>query len=238
MKKLYTLTLALASVMALSAKDFTVYHDGAAVSNGDKIVVAEPHNTTLPFGTKYEFNADLQFQGQSDGNVTVEGKQVGDIKDTSGVMSFSLCPYTCTYLENGVISNTFGYESANGKLDLQLHFGASSFLNIEQPVVYAELDMTVKYAGDSNVLTFKLIITNDAASVGSIVSDGNNVSFYNNSLIVNIAKSSTLEVYSATGARVKAVAGVKNTTVDLSHLPTGIYIYRVANKSGKIIVRH
>jgi hypothetical protein len=191
-------------------------------------------------GTKYEFNADLVFVGESEGDVSVTGKLVGDIKDNSGLMSFSLCPTTCTYLVDGVISNTFAYTPDKGSLDLQLHFGAPSFVkDVEQPIVYAELDMTIQYDdADETALKFKLIISNDPdASVSSIASDNNGIRFANNALTLNLAKASSLEVFGATGARVKYVANVQNGTVDLSSLPTGIYFYRVSGKSGRFVIR-
>jgi hypothetical protein len=241
MKKFYALALALMSFMAMSAQEFVVNHAGQAIKNGETIIVSEPHNTTIgAIGTKYEFNSDLTFVGESEGNVVVTGKLVGDIKDDSGLMIFTLCPSTCTYLENGVITNTFAYTPDKGSFDLQLHFGATSFVkNVEQPIVYAELDMTIQYDdADETALKFKLIISNDPdASVSSIATDNNGIRFANNALTLSLAKASSLEVFGATGARVKYVANVQNGTVDLSSLPTGIYFYRVAGKSGRIVIR-
>jgi hypothetical protein len=229
------------SFMAMSAQEFVVSHAGQAVKNGETIIVSEPHNTTLAaLGTKYEFDSDLTFEGESEGDVTVTGRLVGSIKDDSDLMIFTLCPSTCTFLEDGVITNTFAYSPDNGGLDIKLHFGATGFVkDVEQPIVYAELDITIQYDdADETALNFKLIISNDPnASVSSVAKDSSVVRFANNNLYVNLDSATNVEVFSATGARVKVVKGVKNAAINMSNLQTGIYFYRAGKKTGKFIVK-
>jgi hypothetical protein len=99
--------------------------------------------------------------------------------------------------------------------------------------------MTIYYSEyPETTVKFKLVFCNDPnASVSSVAKDSSVVRFANNNLYVNLDSATNVEVFSATGARVKVVKGVKNAAINMSNLQTGIYFYRAGKKTGKFIVK-
>jgi hypothetical protein len=240
MKKFYFLLLTiLGTVATMSAQELNVYYGDKLVKNGDVITVSEPHTTTIPgLGTKYEFSSGIFVEGEAEADMTIHGDVTKFQSDYDG-MALSLCPKTCTYLDGTTIENTFEYDPSNGKVDIQLHLANANFANIEEPIVDVELDMTISYSEyPETTVKFKLIFCNDPnASVSSVAKDSSVVRFANNNLYVNLDSATNVEVFSATGARVKVVKGVKNAVINMSNLQTGIYFYRAGKKTGKFIVK-
>jgi hypothetical protein len=239
MKKFYFLLLTiLGTVATMSAQELNVYYGDKLVKNGDVITVSEPHTTTIPgLGTKYEFSSGIFVEGEAEADMTIRG-DVTKFESSYDGMALSLCPKTCTYQNGNVIENTFEFDPSNGKLDIQLHLG-NQFANIEEPIVDVELDVTILYTEyPETTVKFKLVFCNDPnASVSSVAKDSSVVRFANNNLYVNLDSATNVEVFSATGARVKVVKGVKNAAINMSNLQTGIYFYRAGKKTGKFIVK-
>jgi hypothetical protein len=222
----------------MSAQELNVYYGDKLVKNGDVITVSEPHTTTIPgLGTKYEFSSGIFVEGEAEADMTIRG-DVTKFESSYDGMALSLCPKTCTYQNGNVIENTFEFDPSNGKLDIQLHLG-NQFANIEEPIVDVELDVTILYTEyPETTVKFKLVFCNDPnASVSSVAKDSSVVRFANNNLYVNLDSATNVEVFSATGARVKVVKGVKNAAINMSNLQTGIYFYRAGKKTGKFIVK-
>lgn len=73
------------------------------------------------------------------------------------------------------------------------------------------------------------------SSISTIVADGTaiNVEFANNQLHVYGAENMPVQVFNISGALVNATEG--ETTIDLSHLASGVYIVKVNNYTTKII---
>jgi hypothetical protein len=241
MKKIYFLLLTILGAMStVSAQEINVYFGGKLVKDGDVLTVSEPHNTVLPMGTKYEFSSGITIEAEAEDNMTIVGTVTKFVSDYDG-MALSLCPKTCTYLEDGVLQNTFPFDPSNGALDIQLHLGTSSFVTgVAQPIVDVELDMSIAYTDykEESEVKFKLIFCNDpSAAVASISKDNSLVKFANNNLTVNLDKAETVEIFSTTGARVKVVKAVKSATINLASLQKGLYFYRVGKKTGKFIVK-
>jgi hypothetical protein len=188
-------------------------------------------------GTKYEFSSGIFVEGEAEADMTIRG-DVTKFESSYDGMALSLCPKTCTYQNGNVIENTFEFDPSNGKLDIQLHLG-NQFANIEEPIVDVELDVTILYTEyPETTVKFKLVFCNDPnASVSSVAKDSSVVRFANNNLYVNLDSATNVEVFSATGARVKVVKGVKNAAINMSNLQTGIYFYRAGKKTGKFIVK-
>jgi hypothetical protein len=241
MKKIYFLLLTILGAMStVSAQEINVYFGDKLVKNGDVLTVSEPHNTVMPMGTKYEFSSGITIEAEAEDNMTIVGTVTKFVSDYDG-MSLSLCPEQCTFLENGVLQNTFLYDPSNGALDIKLHLATSSFVTgVAQPIVDVELDMSIAYTDykEESEVKFKLIFCNDpSAAVASISKDNSLVKFANNNLTVNLDKAETVEIFSTTGARVKVVKAVKSATINLASLQKGLYFYRVGKKTGKFIVK-
>jgi hypothetical protein len=241
MKKFYFLLLTiLGTVATMSAQELNVYYGDKLVKNGDVITVSEPHTTPIPgIGSKYEFSSGLYVEGDAEADLTIHG-EVTKFESSYDGMALSLCPANkCSYLDGTSIETTFLYDPSNGKEDAQLHLANANFANIEEPVVDVELDMTIYYSEyPETTVKFKLVFCNDPnASVSSVAKDSSVVRFANNNLYVNLDSATNVEVFSATGARVKVVKGVKNAAINMSNLQTGIYFYRAGKKTGKFIVK-
>lgn len=111
--------------------------------------------------------------------------------------------------------------------------------DIDIPVI--ELTVTAWYTYDEeNVITLKVKMGGFNTPVEKLTVNGNNVNVVGKTLNYSLDGASNITLFSLSGKTLmnKAVSG--NGSINLSNLPSGVYLYRVEglkNKSGKFIIK-
>jgi hypothetical protein len=237
MKKFYFLLLTMLSVMTVSAQDFAVKYNGSALANGATVNVTSEDIVTSEIiagvMNVYSMTPYFYVTGGEDGTFTVDY----EITETNGNGTFQFCYYLqegtgqCVNTNHTVVDGYFN-DDTNSGFDMQYSYKGASM----QPI---KATVKVKVTNnDSASVSFTIVYDSEAtASVSSVAKDSSVVRFANNNLYVNLDSATNVEVFSATGARVKVVKGVKNAAINMSNLQTGIYFYRAGKKTGKFIVK-
>lgn len=242
MKKIFTLATAAATALAMSAADFTIYHNGEAVENGASYTQGYTVVITEEDGETYRDciqESHLSINGVAGTEVTIEvvlceGSETG----------LQFCwPNGCK-LVNSTEEPTVSEGKLEGEVeDLQIHgLPAYDVAEGTDPSFAGDLIFTVK-AYETNdpeeFVTFTMTLTTEETSgVKSVAANTQYVkAIKGNVLAYNVDAPSTLSVYAITG-RLAAKYQIANAgTLNVGNLSKGVYVYTTGNLSGKFVVR-
>lgn len=232
MKILSTLLLTLACALGASAQTFTLTAYGQPVTPDQVIKVGYEEQVK---GVRYVQDPELMLTPEATGDFTVE---IWDAPDNSSIQ----CCFSgqCQTLSGGELV-THGTAAAGSATNLRIE----RILTTSKPQESASVKCSVMvYPKGRPMLatTFTLSfepITKEEAGIDDIVGATDAVSFdaAARTLAYSLSAPSTLCLYSATGACVVRRPLHGTGTLSLPRIPAGIYVYRVANLRGKIIVR-
>jgi hypothetical protein len=86
--------------------------------------------------------------------------------------------------------------------------------------------------------TINLVMSNaEGAGVNNVINNATAVSFANNILSYSVDSASSIQVYDLTGKLVRNVKVSGNGELNLNGLNAGLYIYRMGEKTAKILVK-
>jgi hypothetical protein len=241
MKKFYSLILGLAcAISASAATPQLLKSDGTVIANGGTATVTELEAALkLPTGTKYQFNSGLYVKGETKGNMTIYCV-IGETSASAGTnMGAQLCVGGgCNVPDGSILSKDFEYSTANEAVDLALHYVDSKFQTTE-PTVSISMTVSAYYTATPNEkTTINLVMSNaEGAGVNNVINNANAVSFANNILSYSVDSASSIQVYDLTGKLVRNVKVSGNGELNLNGLNAGLYIYRMGEKTAKILVK-
>ena len=225
MKKLFTLFAA--ALLGASAANalVTVTANGNPVKNGETITFYAD-NFTVEQGVVHTAAAELNFSTNMT-QLTISYTSA----HTSGTQptNISICDNSGVCLsENNPM--TFQKKSADFEAHIQ-------FLPYpELPASSGSMTITVAENRHSTV-KFNIAYDTTQSGVENVATKDNAFTFSGNVLGYTVNAPAMLRVYSIAGnlAYSESIEGAGSA--DLGHLTPGIYIYNVANKSGKIVIR-
>jgi hypothetical protein len=223
MKKLYTLALSLASVVAMQAQTITIYDkNNEKVADNATVTITTPDPNETEEDTAgsywYTFNADLSMQGTENGSITIYGELVEHTIEgiSASNVSYQVCPnLSCANFTDGKVENIVeNYNASTGKMGLDIHI-ANNRVSTDKLVLYSKANYTVYYTNkkETTATHFTLVFDYNYknAAIGDVAVDTDNA---------------PVEYYNLSGVRVNA-----------DNLATGLYVRRQGNKSSKIFVR-
>ena len=224
MKKLFTLFAA--ALLGASAANalVTVTANGRPVANGETYSLYSD-DFVQQQGVVFEANLQLKFTtNMNQLTFSYSGTSSGT---TPNIMAICEETGTCFTADTPY---TFNEKS----LEYEAHINFLPYP--ELPASNGEMTVTVRDNINSTV-TFKIAYDTTQAGVENVATKDNTFTFNGNVLGYSVNTPSTLRVYSIAGnlAYSENIEGVGSA--DLGLLTPGIYIYNVANKSGKIVIR-
>lgn len=232
MKKLLLSTLLIGGALSLNAQNLYIVYNGEPVANNSTIVfdgleILEEKDGNTLLWTEYLLDPHLTIVSDVDAVVTVHAESNESIQLCAG----SDCIQGTNITKDAV--NLVKNVPLDLKLDVDLIVYPGEQVNM--PDEY-KVKITAWYNNNPNdVYTVNLNMLANAG-VESVFTN-NSVSFNNNSLNYDLTSDSQLSVYSLSGKNVYN-ANVSGTgSVNLGHLAKGVYLYRVAGKAAKIIIR-
>lgn len=230
MKKLYTLFAA--ALLGASAANalVTVTADGNPVKNGETITLYADNFVCTPTPmdglNMYKGAVDLKFST----NIT---QLTVSYFSTPGSGTI---PEPISLCENG--GNCLTENSPRTYSSKSIDFEGDFNFNMLPELPAATGKMTITVADNMHsTVTFDIAYDTTQSGVENVVTKDNTFTFSGNVLGYTVNAPAMLRVYSIAGnlAYSEAIEGAG--TADLGHLTPGIYIYNVANKSGKIVIR-
>lgn len=227
MKKLYTLFAA--ALLGASAANalVTVTADGNPVKNGETITF---------YADNFEVSQGVVFTAATELNFSTNMKELtvtysSSVGNGDKPTALSLCE---TITGNVCLSENvpMTFQKSNAYFDAHISFLPYQTL----PAATGKMTITVADNMHSTV-TFDIAYDTTQSGVENVVTKDNAFTFSGNVLGYTVNAPAMLRVYSIAGnlAYSEAIEGAG--TADLGHLTPGIYIYNVANKSGKIVIR-
>lgn len=122
---------------------------------------------------------------------------------------------------------------SNAKLDLQFEYRNRNYEGVTPPTVTT---VFTAQDGDGPSISFTLIMGPEDASVETVAIN-NTVKPVANGIAYNLSTPSTLALYNLAGVKVIESTLSGNGVISTANLSTGIYIYSLDGKKGKIIVK-
>lgn len=224
MKKLFTLFAA--ALLGASAANalVTVTADGNPVKNGETVTL---------YSDNFEVSQGVVFTAATQLNFSTNVKELTISYSTSfnGVK-----PNSMAVCDNGgaCLTEDKAFTLQKSSAEYEAHV---SFLPYQElPASNGMITITVSDNMHSTV-KFNVAWDTTQAGVDNVATKDNAFTFNGNVLGYTVNTPAMLHVYSIAGnlAYSEAIEGVGSA--DLGHLTPGIYIYNVANKSGKIVIR-
>ncbi len=228
MNKTITSIIALLLGSAASHAVVTVTADGVNVADGSTITI-DKNDFELKMGAPL-------FRWEGGTEITVEGQFPITVNLISDGTDIQFCPLgqQCYVLrESGDIFTGSGSITEQSNV-VPVHV---SFMGKEElPVFHQYLDIEML---DKGFNSFKVRIQFDTehAGVENVTPDNYSISFSDNTLHFSVGTVSELNVWTVTGNRVINAMVDAVGSYDLAALPKGIYVYRLAGHTGKILVK-
>lgn len=219
------------AILAGNAKELSFVYQGNALENGASITytgfTADTYGDTSGY---IEYKVDPEIFIVSDESASV------NIQVNSNV-SVNFCAGGDCITGTSPLKQNVAL-TADKAQNLQLDYVDEVYdgTDVEIPVI--EMTITAWYTNDSaNKISMTVKMGGFNTPVESIAANSDSVNVAGKSLHYDLSSASALEVFSLSGKNVmnKALSGAG--TVDLGTLPSGVYVYRLAGKAGKFVIR-
>lgn len=218
MKKLVLSLAAVALAATMSAQTFTVTVAGEAVENGSTVTNGNFVADLLQFNM-YQINPEVFVTSDKDCHAYI---QIEAVEGDAQICAFG----NCVPVANGKTVVKEGDMTAGVAINTEIESATST----TKEGAYTKAVITVwNDENENSEIKFTLIMDGDASGVNQILTS-KAVNFANNAINYDLTNGS-VEVYTLGGSLVKSVNVNGNGSVDLSTLPSALYIYRV--KDGK-----
>lgn len=223
MKKILTSLLMMAATLVASAQNFTVTAFGnQPVANGDNVKCGWTQN--LGFANIYNPELMVHLQKNATITVTANGAPVDGV-------NAQFCGITgqCVQLTGTPVTRSGKY-SAGDAVKLEV--------DVMMKKVIRPLPVEVTVTDGLDVIKFTVtFVADEQTSIAEVGNGGNWLKVNGRTLAYGVEGSSQLTLYTIAGqtALSRSVSG--NGSISLSGVPAGVYIYRLADKTGKIVVK-
>lgn len=226
MKKIFTsAALAIFCAFASSAA-ITVTVDGKPLENEATVKFTADDFKSTPMGPVFRFIAEKDFVINADA-APIQFTLISD----NGT-GFGFCPDVCYAPELRGDTYTCSGELTKKENTVSIHKEYVMQPSLPKSQCYMAVQLT---QGD-DYFAFVIEVDTEAAGVGN-VDAASQVSFANNVVSYSLSAPSELAVYSITGSKVLSHTVSGTGSVDLSHLSRGVYIYTLAGKTSRVLVK-
>lgn len=226
MKKIFTsAALAIFCAFASSAA-ITVTVDGKPIENEATVKFTADDFKSSPMGPVFRFIAEKEFV------ISADAAPIQFTLLSDNGTGFGFCPDVCyapelrgdTYTNSGELTKKENTVSIHKEYVMQPSLPKS------------QCYMSVQLSQGDDFFAFVIEVDTEAAGVGN-VDAASQVSFANNAVSYSLAAPSELAVYSITGSKVLSRTVSGTGSVELSHLSKGVYIYTLAGKTSRVLVK-
>lgn len=223
MKKTLTSLLMMAAAFVASAQNFTVTAFGnQPVKDGDNVKCGWTQN--LGFANIYNPELMVHLQKDATLKVTADGAPVDGV-------NAQFCGITgqCVQLTGSPVTRSGKY-SAGDVVKLEV--------DVMMKKVIRPLPVEVTVTDGSETIKFTVtFVADEQASISEVANGANWLKVSGRTLSYGVEGSAQLTLYTIAGqtALSRPVSG--NGSIALSGVPAGVYIYRLADKTGKIVVK-
>lgn len=223
MRKTIFTILALCGAMAAQAA-VSVSYNGAPVADGSTVELGREVLKSMEDIPGYEVAEKMQITGDLPMTITA----------TSDSQTFTYCTQQCfSLISDG--NGKFTHTSQVKDLPCDLMIDATFPMVQEIPDVNTSIEFKLVSGAES--LTFTVHLDTSNSAVKEIANHAKTVSFKGNRLYLNSDHAAAYTIYGVSGKAVKSGRVSAHGSVDLGALPKGIYLYRVDNRTGKVIVK-
>ena len=199
------------------------------MENGASIVYngfsAESYGIT---GGYIEYKVDPEIHIVSDENVNVSVRVISNVD-----MYFCAFDGLCLAPGKDLLKSNFLLEE-NKPANLLLDWMEETYDGSDIDIPLIKMTITAwDYDNPDNTITLNVQMGGFNTPVEKVVSQGNNITLSGKNLNYNFSSSAVVNIYSLSGKTVlnKKISGAGS--INLSNLPSGVYLYRVEGKNGK-----
>lgn len=150
---------------------------------------------------------------------------------TSGQKIQMCCGSNCV-TETTVIKNV--ELKANTALSLQFEY---LDMNLSDQANMPKNITTIITVEDINAQSYTIVLNADGSGIAAVVDGDRNVAYANGELVYNVSKPCNLTLCDTNGRIVLDAAVNGNGSMSLANIAKGIYIYRLGQNAGKILVK-
>lgn len=220
MKLFFTSLLMLSVALGASARNFTLSSVKGPVEDGATIVCGYTEDDG-----EYIWDPELVLNTNKDGNYTVTASA-----DVPGLVQFCGITGGCDHLTDTPMSRS-GNFSAGRNVPLQLDIDVYDM--IPQPV---KLDVTVTDGSETVSFSVNFVLS-ETGSINSVKTPSGDLHFSGRNLSYALDSSEMFTLYNISGRSIfsRVLAGSGN--IHLGSIPSGVYVYRCGNKTGKVIIK-
>jgi hypothetical protein len=254
MKKFFTLCAALMSTAAIFAQEATTFsfvHDGEVVTNGStlNITSADYNATTYGEMTFYapEYKSHLYAKNNTNSEVTLVATIEAIVNDENGAYVGICAGGDCFTLTATMQSTSKTTTLAPGAtIDLEIEAKGTATMSLSDVLAFenshnSSTRVSLQVAGSTTDITTITLNMGKKYETGlAHVASANKVALHGRTLNYNFgsAAARTLRVYNVSGAAVmsQTLSGAQGT-VSFGNLPAGIYIYKVGDACGKVVLK-
>jgi hypothetical protein len=255
MKKFFTLCAALLSTAATFAQESTTFsfvHDGQVVTNGSTLNITSADYNAIPAGdiTFYspQYNPHLYAKNNTNSEVTLVATIEAIVNDENGVYVGICAGGDCFTLTATMQSTSKTTTLAPGAtLDLEIEAKGTATTQLSDVLAFenshnSSTRVSLQVAGSTTDVTTITLNMGKKYETGlaHVASSTSKVALHGRTLNYNFgsAAARTLRVYNVSGAAVmsQTLSGAQGT-VSLTSLPAGIYIYKLGDACGKVVLK-
>lgn len=229
MNKIYTTLLALSLAGSATAMELTFYIGDKAVTTGSTVNFSGVEKED--FGDYFEVKMDPKLSLGTD----AYSNAIQVTADCTSGQKIQMCAGGACEAGKTVVKSNIRLQ-AGEKVNLQFEYLDELDAGTAIPTVTTHFKAVVPEYPET-LREFVLVMSEEGAGIANIDANGETVCLTPVGLYYNIAAPATADLYDICGKRVLNTKVNGEGVISLSSLPKGIYIYRIASKTGKIIVK-
>ena len=225
MKKFYLLAAAMLVAGAANADTMNFYMGDTQIANGETVSFTDMSQDPDGDGFYVTFDPRMMLITDFTGSVNITA-------DCISGQQIQMCAGGACEFAKVITKNNVRVE-AGQKLPLLFEF-MGTVPSLDDLEITTEL-AAVK-SGDTGVATSCVVVFRyEGSGIASITTD-NVLSFNNGSIAYSVSAPAALSIYSVSGSRVVNATVSGNGNLDTTLAP-GVYVYNMAGRTGKFIVR-
>lgn len=226
MKKFYLFAAALLVAGAANADSMNFYMGDTEIANGETVSFTEMSDYPDIRGHYVTFNPKMTLMTDFDGMVNI-------VADCTSGHNIQMCAGGACEFAKTITKNNVEVKSG---VKLPLLF---EFMDVVETLEGLEIvtNLSAVKSSDSGVATSCVVVFRyeEGSGIASISPD-NVLSFNNGHIAYSVSAPAALSIYSVSGSRVVNATVSGNGNLDTTLAP-GIYVYNMAGRTGKFIVR-
>lgn len=230
MKKIFTSLMVLAAAFTASAQNFTVTGvDDVTYSDGDVINIGYTAGTrpnTIVWNPELIVHVDKATSA-------LTGKSaftVSAVADVAGYVQFCGLNGQCQMIGGTTVSKNGSY-GAGEIIPLEIDIAASKSV-IPEPI---EVKLTITDGTQTTNLTLNFL-TSEQAGIEAPELAESAVRISGRTLTYNVSSAENLTLFNISGRAVLSRTVSGTGSISLDGLPAGVYVYRMASATGKLLV--